>query len=420
MEIAAIVVLLFLSALFSGSEIAFVAANRLRVEVFSRRSDVIGPVVRDFLNNPSKLLTTTLVGNNLALVAYSTLMAVLLEPVLIRTFTSESLSYGVTEFLTLASQTLIASVIVLTFGEIIPKSILREIPTRSVFALALPLRATYYVLLPMIKVAEFASNALIRLFRIDADTFSQFMRRDFELILEESLKRGELDLDEDESELLSNVLAMNSIRVRESMVPRTDIAAIDDSATLESVRRTFRETGHSKLLVYHENIDNIVGVAFAYDLFKTPESVADIIRPISAFPESKLSKDLLREFLNDNISVALVVDEYGGTAGLITLEDLLEELFGEIRDEFDEDERIVRKIDDNTLIVSGRVEIDELADRFGFQIPVGDYETVAGYLMEKLGAIPDVREVFELDGFSFSVLESAANRVDLVKIVRQP
>ncbi len=420
MEIVAIAVLLFLSALFSGSEIAFVAANRLRVEVFSRRSDVIGPVVRDFLNNPSKLLTTTLVGNNLALVAYSTLMAVLLEPVLISTFTSDSLSYGVTEFLTLASQTLIASVIVLTFGEIIPKSILREIPTRSVFALALPLKATYYLLLPMIKVAELASNALIRLFRIDADTFSQFMRRDFELILEESLKRGELDLDEDESELLSNVLAMNSIRVRESMVPRTDIAAVEDSATLEEVRRTFQDTGHSKLLVYRENIDNIVGVAFAYDLFKNPESIADIIRPISAFPESKLSKDLLREFLNDNISVALVVDEYGGTAGLITLEDLLEELFGDIRDEFDDDEHIVRRINEDTLIVSGRVEIDELADRFNFHIPVGDYETVAGYLMQKLGVIPDVREVFEFDGFSFSVLESAANRVDLVKIVRQP
>ncbi|MDX1428960.1 MAG: hemolysin family protein, partial [Rhodothermales bacterium] len=323
------------------------------------------------------------------------------------------------EVLTLISQTLIASVIVLVFGEILPKSILREIPTRSVFALALPLKVTYFVLLPMIKVAEFASNALVRLFRIDAGTFSQFMRRDFELILEESLKRGELDLDEDESELLSNVLAMNSIRVRESMVPRTDIAAVEDSATLEEVRSTFQATGHSKLLIYSENIDNIVGVAFAFDLFKDPQTIADIIRPISAVPESKLSKDLLREFLNDNISVALVVDEYGGTAGLITLEDLLEELFGDIRDEFDEDEHIVRRIDENTLIVSGRVEIDELIDRFEFRIPEGDYETVAGYIMEKLGVIPDVKEVFELDGFSFSVLESAANRIDLVKIVRR-
>ena len=419
MEIAAVILLLVLSGLFSGSEIAFVTANRLRVEVFSRRSNVIGPVARDFVQNPSKLLTTTLVGNNLALVAYSTIMAGLLEPPLVELFSGYGLSAGATEFLTLALQTVFASAVVLAFGEILPKSILREIPTRSVFALALPLKATYYLLLPMIKVAEIASNALVRLFRIDADTFSQFMRRDFELILEESLKRGELDLDEDESELLSNVLALNSIRVRESMVPRTEIEAIEDAATLEQLGKAFVESGHSKLLVYHENIDNIVGVAFAYDLFKNPDSIADVIRPISAFPESKLSKDLLREFLNDNISVALVVDEYGGTAGLVTLEDLLEELFGEIRDEFDEDERIVRRIDENTLIVSGRVEIDELADRFDFTIPEGDYETIAGFLMEKLGAIPDVREVHELEGYSFSVLESAANRIDLVKIVRR-
>ncbi len=417
MEIAAIIVLLILSALFSGSEIAFVAANRLKVEVFARGSRVVGPIARDFIHDPAKLLTTTLVGNNLALVAYSTLMAILLEPPLHSAFTSLGAGQTAVEIATLLSQTMIASIIVLFFGEILPKSILREIPTRSVFALAIPLRATYYLLLPLIKLAAFASNGLIRLFNIDAETFSQFMRRDFELILEESMKRGDLDLDRDESELLSKVLAMNSIRLKESMVPRTDIKAVDDTMSLEQVRERFLETGHSKLLVYHENIDNIIGVAFAYDLFRMPGSISEIIRPISAVPESKPSKDLLRQFLSDNISVALVVDEYGGTAGLVTLEDLLEELFGDILDEFDEDERIVRKIDDRTLIVSGRVEVDKLTDKFGIDFPAGDYETIAGYLMERLGSIPTTPEVFELDGHSFSVLESAANRIDLVKII---
>jgi CBS domain containing-hemolysin-like protein len=417
MEIAAIIVLLILSALFSGSEIAFVAANRLKVEVFARGSRVVGPIARDFLHDPAKLLTTTLVGNNLALVAYSTLMAILLEPPLHSTFTSLGAGQTAVDIATLFSQTMIASIIVLFFGEILPKSILREIPTRSVFALAIPLRATYYLLLPLIKLAAFASNGLIRLFNIDAESFSQFMRRDFELILEESMKRGDLDLDRDESQLLSKVLAMNSIRLKESMVPRTDIKAVDDTMSLEQVRERFLETGHSKLLVYHENIDNIIGVAFAYDLFRMPGSISEIIRPISAVPESKPSKDLLRQFLSDNISVALVVDEYGGTAGLVTLEDLLEELFGDILDEFDEDERIVRKIDDRTLIVSGRVEVDKLADKFGIDFPEGDYETIAGYLMERLGSIPTTPEVFELDGHSFSVLESAANRIDLVKII---
>ena len=417
MEIAAIIVLLILSALFSGSEIAFVAANRLKVEVFARGSRVVGPIARDFINDPAKLLTTTLVGNNLALVAYSTLMAILLEPPLHSAFSSLGAGRTAVEIATLFSQTMIASIIVLFFGEILPKSILREIPTRSVFALAIPLRTTYYLLLPLIKLAAFASNGLIRLFNIDAETFSQFMRRDFELILEESMKRGDLDLDREESELLSKVLAMNSIRLKESMVPRTDIKAVDDTMSLGQVRERFLETGHSKLLVYHENIDNIIGVAFAYDLFRMPGSISEIIRPISAVPESKPSKDLLRQFLSDNISVALVVDEYGGTAGLVTLEDLLEELFGDILDEFDEDERIVRKIDDRTLIVSGRVEVDKLSDKFGIDFPEGDYETIAGYLMERLGSIPTTPEEFELDGHSFSVLESAANRIDLVKII---
>ena len=418
MELAAIILLLLLSALFSGSEIAFVAANRLKVEVFARSSEVVGPIARDFIHNPAKLLTTTLVGNNLALVAYSTLMAILLEPPLDTLYSNLGVDGAVADIATLISQTVIASIIVLFIGEVLPKSILREIPTRSVFALALPLRTTYYLLLPLIKLASGASNLLIRWLRVDAESFTQFLRRDFELILEESMRRGELDLDREESELLSNVLALNSIRVKESMVPRTDIKAIDDTMSLADVRRRFVETGHSKLLVYHENIDNIIGVAFAYDLFRQPTSISEIIRPLSAVPESKPSKDLLRQFLNDNISVALVVDEYGGTAGLVTLEDLLEELFGYIRDEFDEDERIVRRIDDHTLIVSGRVEIDELADKFQIELPEGDYETVAGYLMERLGSIPNTPEVFELDGFSFSVLESAANRIDLVKIIR--
>ena len=418
MELAAIIVLLVLSGLFSGSEIAFVAANRLKVEVFARRSELVGPVARDFIHNPTKLLTTTLVGNNLALVAYSTLMAILLEPPLHRLFADLGAGGAVADVATLVGQTIVASIIVLFIGEIIPKSVMREIPTRSVFALALPLKATYIVLLPLIKLAAGASNFLIRWLKVDADSFSQFMRRDFELILEESMRRGELDLDREESELLSNVLAMSSIRVRESMVPRTDIKAIDDTMQLPDVRRRFVETGHSKLLVYHENIDNIIGVAFAYDLFRQPTSISEIIRPISAVPQSKPSKDLLRQFLNDNISVALVVDEYGGTAGLVTLEDLLEELFGDIRDEFDEDERIVRRIDDHTLIVSGRVEVDELADKFRIELPEGDYETIAGYLMERLGSIPTNPDIFELDGFSFSVLESAANRIDLVKIIR--
>ncbi|WP_456427761.1 hemolysin family protein [Rhodocaloribacter sp.] len=421
MELFLILLMLGLSAFFSGSEIAFVAANRLRVEVFARRGGRAAPTVRRFLQNPSALLTTTLVGNNLALVIYSTLMAFYLEPPLQHFFgQSLSLSPATAEGLVLVTQTLIASVIVLLFGEILPKTIMREFANRAVFLMAVPLRITYALLLPLIKIAGWSATALIRLFGADADTFTQFMRRDFELMIEESKQSGELDLDEEESELLSNVFAMSTIRVKESMVPRTEIVAVEEHTSLEVLRQRFIESGHSKLPVYRENIDNIVGIAFAYDLFDEPKSLAEMMRPAYFVPETKLSKDLLREFLATNTSIAIVIDEYGGTAGLVTIEDLLEELFGDIQDEFDTEDDILRQVSDDTYLVSGRVEIDELEDRFGIRLSDGDYETVAGYLLEHTGSIPKPNDEFEFDGYRFTVVQATANRIDLVRITRLP
>jgi len=421
MELAFILLTLALSAFFSGSEIAFVTANRLRVEVFARRGGFVGPIVSRFLEDPSSLLTTTLVGNNLALVVYSTLVALYLEPPLGH-FYESILGFGVgaTEVAVLSTQTIFASAIVLVIGEIIPKSVIREIANRAVFLLAVPLRVTYVVLLPLIKISQWSATLLLKMVRADTDSFSQFMRRDFELMIDESKRTGELDLDEEESTLLSNVFAMSTIRVKESMVPRTDVVAVEESTDLESIRHTFVASGHSKIPVYRENIDRIVGIAFAYDLFDDPSELKDIIRPATFVPETKLSKDLLREFLESKTSVAIVIDEYGGTAGLVTSEDLLEELFGDIQDEFDTDDQVLRIVDDGAVIASGRVDVDELVERSGFEFPEGDYETVAGYLLERLGTIPAVRDTFELDGYRFTVLQATANRIDMVRIQRQP
>ncbi|QXD16958.1 hemolysin family protein [Rhodocaloribacter litoris] len=421
MELLLILLMLVLSAFFSGSEIAFVTANRLRVEVSARRGGRLGTLVQTFIQNPADLLTTTLVGNNLALVIYSTLMAFYLEPPLHRLYAEMAgFSEATTEVAVLATQTVIASMIVLFFGEILPKTVLREVANRAVFVLAVPLRLTYVLLLPLIKVAGWAAAGLIRLFGTDADTFSQFMRRDFELMIEESKKSGELDLDEEESTLLANVFALSTIRVKESMVPRTEIVAVEENTTLEALRQKFIESGHSKLPVYRENIDNIVGIAFAYDLFHDPESLAAMMRPAYFVPETKLSKDLLREFLATNTSIAIVIDEYGGTAGLVTIEDLLEELFGDIQDEFDTDEEVLRQLGEDTYLVSGRVDIDELAERFGIELSEGDYETLAGYLLEHIGAIPKPNEEYEFDGYRFTIVQATANRIDLVRITRLP
>lgn len=419
MELFILLLLLLLSAFFSGSETAFVTANRLRVEVVARRGDMMGPVVQEFLNDPARLLTTTLVGNNLALVIYSTLAAFYLDAPL-RTFFTQAFQpeTPTLNVLILTTQTLIASSVVLVFGEILPKSILRETANRAVFALAVPLRLAYVLLLPLIKLASGASRALVRMTGLETDTFTQFMRRDFELMIAETQESGELDLDEEESELLSNVFALGSIRVKDSMVPRTDIVAVEESISLEDLRQRFIDTAHAKLPVYRDHIDQIVGVVFAYDLFRQPATLQDLLRPILFVPETKLSKDLLQEFLKTNASIAIVLDEYGGTAGLVTLEDLLEELFGDIQDEYDTEEDVLRQVDERTFVVSGRVDIELLAERFQIILPAGDYGTLAGYLMDRTGSIPRPKEEFLLDGFRYTILQGTANRIDLVRMVR--
>ncbi|MCZ6704675.1 MAG: hemolysin family protein [Bacteroidetes bacterium] len=419
MIIALIILTLLLSSFFSGSEIAFVAANRLRVEVHARRGGFVRNTAKRFIEDPTTLLTTTLVGNNVALVVYATLFAIFLVPPLeafiAASFGLQASALGITVLIT---QTIAASTIVLFVGEIIPKSVLREVANSAVFALAVPLRITYLLLLPLIKIAQWSALVLIKLFRADKENYGNFMRRDFELMIEEGRLSGELDLDVEESTLLSNVFAMASIKVRESMVPRTDIVAVEVGTSTKDLMNTFVASGHSKLPVYEENIDKIVGVAFAYDLFDDPASLQDMMRPATFVPESKLSKDLLQEFLQSKTSIAIVIDEYGGTAGLATTEDLLEELFGDIQDEFDDENLMLRVLNEDTVLASGRIEIDELSEETSIVLPDGDYETVAGYLLDRLGTIPKTKDEFELDGFRIAVVQASANRVDLVRIHR--
>jgi len=392
MILTLVILSLLLSAFFSGSEIAYVAANRLRVEVVARRGGLPSRIARSFLSDPATLLTTTLVGNNLALVVYSTLFALLMDAPL-NAFFMATIGMGgpSLDVMVLVTQTMIASVIVLVIGEIIPKSILRETANRAVFLLALPLRLSYFILFPMVKVARWSVLFIMKCVKSDADAYNTFMRRDFEMLLEESKASGELDIDEEESTLLSNVFALGSIKVRESMLPRTDIIAVEEGTSVADLVAAFVDSGHSKIPIYRENIDDIVGIVFAYDLFDKPDQIEDVMREATFVPETKLSKDLLQEFLESKTSIAIVIDEYGGTAGLVTYEDLLEELVGDIQDEFDTEDHVLRIIDEKTVITSGRIEVDELREETGLELPEGDYETVAGYLLERLGTIPALR-----------------------------
>ncbi len=417
MILAATLLTLLLSAFFSGSEIAFIASNRLKVELLARKEGFVGSIVRNFSDNPETLLTTTLVGNSLALVSYSTLMAMLLEPPLQHFYENLGFSIAGTDVSVLVSQTIVAATVVLLFGEILPKSILREIPSRAVIALALPLRITYYLFSPLIKIAGWTASGIIKLFRVEAETMNQMMRRDFELIIRESAASGELELDKDESEFLNRLFDMESMKVKESMIPRTDVVAVDKSISIDLLRQQFIQSGHSKLPVYTDNIDNVIGIVMAFDLFDSPKDLGEMLRPVQFVPDSKKSLELLREFLDANISVAIVLDEYGGMAGLVTLEDLLEELIGDIQDEFDVEDSVIRQIADDTFVLSGRVELDTLADRYNIEMPKGDYETVAGFILEHLGKIPSSRQEFVIADIKVIVLQSSANRIDLVRLI---
>jgi putative hemolysin len=411
-----ILLTLALSAFFSGSEIAFVTANRLKAEVRAHREGFAGRLVREFIRDPSLFLTTTLVGNNVALVVYSLLIALWLDPPLSAAFAGWLGPEAPVEGLVLVTQTVIASLIVLVFGEILPKSLAREPADWVVFAVALPLKMTYWLFLPIVKLAGWMSQGLAEALGVRGQTFQQFLRHDYEAVVRESREAGSLDLDEEESAMLSNVFEFQATRVKDVMVPRMGLEGVPEDASMEEVRRRFVETGYSRLLVYRDNVDHIVGMVKAHDLFERPASLQEVIRTVPFVPEAKRARDLFYEMLSGGSPLAVVVDEYGGTAGVITVEDLLEELFGEIRDEYDEPDG-VEELASGVYVVEGRAEIHVLNEEYGLRLPDEEgYETVAGLLLNRLTTIPKPQQEVEVDGYRLTVLEATASRVERVQI----
>lgn len=419
MIIAGIIGALILGVFFSGSAVALIAANRLRIGVLARRSGLIGPLIRKIIASPNTYLTTCIAGYTVALVLFASLITLWLQEFL--NVLPEQLPVAASVAVSIAAYfgiILLASTIFFVAVELIPRSATQEIATNAIFQFALPLHVSRFFLLPLTALMRWSIRLPARLSGSPADSFLRFIRDELELRTRESDNSGLPDPDDDNTVLLSNVIAMSSMRVKESMVPRTDIFALEENTPIDVVHNRFISTGHSKMPVYRENIDNVVGMAFAYDLFDRPKSLDEIVRPAKFVPELKRSRDLLQEFLSSGTSIAVVIDEYGGTAGLVTREDLLEELFGDIMDEFDTDQEILRQTGENTYTVSGRVHLDELEERFGIDLPEGDYETVAGYLLERLGTIPSAKEEFDLDSFHFIVLKASPNRVDLVRMIQ--
>lgn len=417
-EALIIFAMLLMSGFFSGSEIGYVAANRLRLEIKARQDNVRGRYMAYFLRNPDTFLSTTLVGNNVVNVTYATLMTLFLAAPLTQLWVW-LLGQGPTEISMLILQTIIASVLILIMGELIPKSIFRVHADRLVPIIILPIGLTNVLLRPFIWLANSIAQSILRLFHPESDSVQNFFKReDFETIFREIGNEAQGDMDEDDSEILTNVLEMSVKRVKESMIPRTEIEAIDKSASLEEVLNIFITSGYSKVPVYEGSIDNITGVIFAYDLFKKPQQLEEIIRPVKYVPSSQRSAALLSEFRQQNISLAVVIDEYGGTAGLVTIEDLIEEVVGDIQDEYDTEATIMRKTSTQAYIFSGNVEIEDIEERFpelGLKEEESDFETIAGLIMNEIGRIPKVGEVVRVDGLEFTIVKAAHSRIEIVK-----
>lgn len=421
MEWLLITATIILSGFFSGSEIAFVTANKLKLEVASRKKNMLASSIDFFKSKPETFITTTLVGNNIVNVLYATLMAIFLVAP-IHEYSELWFSHTPTDVQVLIVQTLIASVLIMLFGEIIPKAIFRAQADVMINLIAVPLRVFYYLLRPLIVLADSSSNVLIKLIVPDAAKVESFYRRqDVELIFRELRDSGgNEDIDQDDSEILHNVLELSTKRAKDTMIPRIEIEAVEKKTTIEEALDLFITSGHSKLPVYQDSIDDVIGVIFAYDLFNMPKTLNEIIRPVKLVPYSKKAKDLLTEFRKSNMSVAIVLDEYGGTAGMITIEDLLEEVVGDIQDEHDVDDEIMKRLSSNTFVISGNVEIEELVAKFEeIELPVepSDYDTVAGYIINHLGRIPTINEEILIEGKKFIISKATQSRIETVKLI---
>ncbi|MEJ5350300.1 MAG: hemolysin family protein [Melioribacteraceae bacterium] len=400
-DIILLIILLFLSAFFSSSEIAYIVANKIKIELRARKGNIYAKNAYYFLKNPDSFFSTILISNNITNIAFASIISFYLLTYL-----------NLEEFEIL----IISTALLLIFGELMPKYIGTELADLLILISAIPLRIISFLIFPLSKITSNISSVINRMNKMEEEGILNVVdREDIQDLIEESTKAKKID--EEQSDIIYKIIEIKEQKVYEAMTPRTDIVGVDIKSSVDEVLDKFIESGYSKLIVYEENLDNIKGMVLIKDFFKMPESLSSVIREVVFVPETKKSLEMLNEFLDKQFSIAVVVDEFGGTAGIVTMEDLIEELFGEIRDEYDVEEKIVKKINNNTYILSGKVEIDYLNEEHNFGIEEGDYETIAGYITTKLGRIPLKGESFKIDHFTILILKSSKTKIDLLKII---
>lgn len=405
---------LLLIAFFSGIEIAFVSANKLRVELLKEKGKSNASIVSNFNQNPARFISTMLIGLNISLVLFSSIMEGVLTP--------ENFSFlPAHKGYLLMIETVVTTFIVLIFGELIPKMLFRINADRMLLLFAYPTQLIYFLLTPLTLIFHKLSQKVLKFF-VGSDYHEgrqEFTEEDLEYLIKESAASEDKEDNETDnlnSELFEKALYLKEVKVKSCLVPRLEIEGIEADETIEELRKMILETKHSRILVYEENIDKIIGYVHHFDLLKQPKSIRSIIRAVEVIPASMNAQDLLVQFIKERKNIAWVVDEYGGTAGIITLEDIMEEIFGEIEDEHDVEELIEKKISDTEFIFAARLEVDYLNEEYNLDIPEGEYETLSGFIVMNNEDIPDQGETITIDRFEIKILKASDKRIELVNV----
>ena len=406
-QVVLIVVCLLFSAFFSGLEIAYISRNKLNFEIKSKSKSIFGKIFALFNRNNSEFIATMLIGNNLALVMYGLVMAQLLEPMLI--FINNDISI-------LIIQTLVSTVIVLITAEYIPKSIFLINPDKLLITFSLPLLIIYLILYPVVKVVMFFSKwFIIKILNQDySDEKVVFKLTDLNDYIKRVVVNDKEIQSKNVTEFFNNALALKTVKVRDCMIPRTDIISIDEKDSILELKNIIDESGFSKIIIYKSSIDHIIGYCHGLSLFNNPKTIKEIIRPITFINETNLASEVLFKFMSEQINIAVVIDEYGGTSGILTLEDIIEEIFGEIIDEFDDDVLLENKVNNNAYNFSARLEIEYLNSKYNFKIPVGEYDTLGGFILDFNKNLPKKGEIIKFDNYLIKILSMNDNRIDSV------
>lgn len=410
--IIGIIITMVFSAFFSGMEIAFVSSNRMLAEMDKERNGFTQRIISLFYAHPNGFVSTMLVGNNIALVIYGILIARLFD---------NTIFAGMDAGFTVPADTILSTLIVLFTGEFLPKTLFKANPNRLLAVFSPFAYICYVVLWPISKFSTFLSKVILRVFGLKMDDESAddgFSKVDLDYLVQSSIDNAEKDSDiNDEVKIFQNALDFSDTKVRDCMVPRTEIQAVDWDASLEELQQKFVESGNSKIVVYKEDIDHIEGYIHSSELFRSPKKWQDHIRTMPFVPETMQAQKLMKIFLQQKKTLGVVVDEFGGTSGLVSLEDIVEEIFGDIEDEHDSAKYVAKQTADGDYLLSARLEIDKVNEMFDLDLPESDeYMTIGGLILHEYQSFPKLNEVVKFDKYEFKIIKSTSRKIELVQL----